>query len=216
MREPEHPRRGGLRQACGAVSCPLGGGAPGEQYRPVLRSALDPIELAKSMHKTMSRSLVARNRSPAAFRIKSQAVPPMSRYRSPRPLKCSRNRASPPTRVPPSSSGRARPRSARPPCPARKGREIAGRPRRHRAAMAIASARIPPGKPGSAQAPSPRIAPSNGLWPRSTLASSRVVARQLAPQPRAQGLPPHPPETIDSVIHDALYSVDEIRPDDEG
>jgi hypothetical protein len=53
-------------------------------------------------------------------------------------------------------------------------------------------------------------------WKRLRKARGPPHGAQLPPQPGPQGSPPGPPETIDRVINDDLYSVDEIPPDDEG
>jgi hypothetical protein len=53
-------------------------------------------------------------------------------------------------------------------------------------------------------------------WKRVRRARGPPQGAQSAAQPCAQGSPPGPPETIDHVINDELYSVDEIPPEDEG
>jgi hypothetical protein len=53
-------------------------------------------------------------------------------------------------------------------------------------------------------------------WKRVRKARGPPQLAQSTAQPRVQGLPSAPAETIDPVINDELYSVDQIPPDDEG
>ena len=53
-------------------------------------------------------------------------------------------------------------------------------------------------------------------WKRVRRARGPPQVAQSTAQPRAQGLPSAPAVTIDTVINDELYSVDEIPSDHEG
>jgi hypothetical protein len=53
-------------------------------------------------------------------------------------------------------------------------------------------------------------------WKRVRKARGPPQLAQSTAQPRVQGLPSAPAETIEPVINDELYSVDQIPPDDEG